>query len=163
MIVLGIDPGIAITGYAVLQGDESQMKPLCYGSIQTPSTQSTSERLATIYSELNRIILEYHPIEIAVEELFFSRNVTTALIVGQARGVVLLSAQQQGLRLTEYKPMEVKLAVTGYGAAAKKQVQQMVKILLRLTETPKPDDTADALAIAICHLQSRKLKSLGMK
>src|SRR5450756_1607601 len=94
MIVLGIDPGIAITGYAVLQGDESQMKPLCYGSIQTPSTQSTSERLATIYSELNRIILEYHPIEIAVEELFFSRNVTTALIVGQARGVVLLSAQQ---------------------------------------------------------------------
>ncbi|MPN18630.1 Crossover junction endodeoxyribonuclease RuvC [bioreactor metagenome] len=95
-----------------------------------------------------------------MEELFFSRNVTTALVVGQARGVILLAAQQKNLTLMEYKPMEVKLAVTGYGRAEKKQVQQMVKILLGLAEVPKPDDTADALAIAICHMQSRKLKSL---
>lgn len=160
MIVLGIDPGLATTGYGILSGTESHMKPLGFGSIITPSDWAISRRLQAIYQQVLGIIEQYQPSEIAVEELFFSRNVTTALVVGQARGVILLAAQQKILTLMEYKPMEVKLAVTGYGRAEKKQVQQMVKILLGLAEVPKPDDTADALAIAICHMQSRKLKSL---
>jgi crossover junction endodeoxyribonuclease RuvC len=160
MIILGIDPGLATTGYGILSGSEAHMKPVAYGSILTPPDWSISCRLEAIYRQVTEIIDLYQPIEIGVEELFFSRNVSTALVVGQARGVILLAAQQKGLKIMEYKPMEVKLAVTGYGRAEKKQVQQMVKILLGLAEIPKPDDTADALAIAICHMQSRKMKAL---
>ena len=160
MIILGIDPGLATTGYGVLTGSEAHMQPVAYGSIITPPDWSMATRLEAIYKQVSEIIDQYHPSEIGVEELFFSRNVSTALLVGQARGVILLAAQQKGLKIMEYKPMEIKLAVTGYGRAEKKQVQQMVKILLGLAEIPKPDDTADALAIAICHLQSRKMKAL---
>lgn len=160
MIVLGIDPGLATTGYGILSGSEAHMKTVAYGSILTPPDWDMSMRLEAIYQRVSEIIDQYQPSEVGVEELFFSRNVSTALLVGQARGVILLAAQQKGLKILEYKPMEIKLAVTGYGRAEKKQVQQMVKILLGLSEIPKPDDTADALAIAICHLQSRKMKLL---
>jgi crossover junction endodeoxyribonuclease RuvC len=160
MIILGIDPGLATTGYAILSGSDAHMKAVAYGSIITPPNWDTSSRLEAIHKQVTEIIEQYQPTEIGVEELFFSRNVTTALVVGQARGVILLAAQQKNLKLMEYKPMEVKLAVTGYGRAEKKQVQQMVKVLLGLPEIPKPDDTADALAIAICHMQSRRMKSL---
>ena len=162
-VILGIDPGLATTGYGVLTGSEAHMKPVAYGSIITSPKMSLSQRLQIIYDEVSAIIEEYKPDEIGVEELFFSRNVTTALLVGQARGVVLLAAQQRNLKLLEFKPVEVKMAVTGYGRADKRQIQQMVKILLGLPAIPKPDDTADALAIAICHMQSRNLKILAQR
>lgn len=163
MTILGIDPGLATTGYGILTGSEAYMKPVTYGSILTPPHLSVSDRLTIIYDEVLQLIEKYNPEEIGVEELFFSRNVTTALLVGQARGVILLAARQKGLELFEFKPVEVKMAVTGYGRADKRQIQQMVKILLGLPQIPKPDDTADALAVAICHMQSRNLKILARR
>lgn len=151
MIVLGIDPGLAIVGWGVIEVRGGRFKTLGYGSIQTPAGMPTEERLVKIYADLCRIIDHFHPDEMAVEELFFTNNITTGIRVAEARGVVLLCGTQNGVRLAEYTPMQVKQAVVGYGKAEKKQVIAMVTSILKLPEPPRPDDTADALAIAICH------------
>ena len=151
MVILGIDPGLAIVGWGVIDYAGGRFRTLGYGSIQTPAGTRTEERLVRIYRELNAVIDHYNPSEMAVEELFFTNNVTTGIRVAEARGIVLLCGEQKGLRISEYTPMQVKQAVVGYGKAEKKQVITMVTSLLKLPAPPKPDDTADALAIAICH------------
>jgi len=152
MRVLGIDPGTATTGLGLIVEDHpGQYSILDVCVITTPAGLPASERLVDIYQKIKEYILLHKPEAAAVEKLFFQRNVTSALAVGQARGVLLLALAQAGIPIFEYTPLEVKQAVTGYGAADKKQVQQMVKLLLRLDAVPKPDDAADALAIAICH------------
>ena len=151
MIILGIDPGMAIVGYGVIEGNNNTLKAIDYGAITTPSTMETPQRLVTIYDAVQELIVRYQPDEVAIEELFFNKNVKTALTVGHARGVAVLAAAKTGLDLYEYTPLQVKQSVVGYGRAEKAQVQQMVKILLNLKEIPKPDDAADALAVAICH------------
>lgn len=151
MIILGIDPGTAITGYGVVRMEKNRHTVLGYGAIRTPAQQSTSLRLETIYQELQKLIAEFKPDCVAVEELFFNKNVASALAVGQARGVAILAGAHAGLPVAEYTPLQVKTAVTGYGRASKEQVAYMVKMLLGLSEAPKPDDVTDALAIGICH------------
>ena len=157
MRIIGIDPGLHTAGYAVLEGRSGAIKAVDYGAIRTSSGLELPARLAIIYNEVSELIDMYNPSEIAVEELFFGRNMTTAFTVGQARGVFLLAAEQKGLAYFQYTPLQVKQAVSGYGRAGKQQVQQMVKMLLALEAVPKPDDVADALAVGICHLQNRKL------
>lgn len=153
MITLGIDPGTALLGYGVISGrDEPRM--LEYGAIETEPDQSPPKRLALIYDALSGIISEHSPDVVAMEQLFFARNTTTALAVGQARGVALLASEKSGLTVYEYKPAEVKLAIAGYGNADKRQIQEMVRTILGLEEIPRPDDAADALAVAICHVFS---------
>ncbi|MBR6708289.1 MAG: crossover junction endodeoxyribonuclease RuvC [Clostridia bacterium] len=154
MIILGIDPGIAIVGWGVIEYSGNKFRTLGYGSIQTSKDKTTSQRLVDIYAALTEIIDRYHPEHIAVEELFWNTNVTTGIRVAEARGVILLCAEHRGLIMQEYTPMQVKQAVVGYGKADKKQVISMVTMLLGLREPPKPDDTADALAIAVCHAHS---------
>ena len=154
MIILGIDPGLAIVGWGVVEYNGSRFRVLGYGSIQTPAGMKTEDRLRGIYDELAQIIEKFHPTQVAVEELFFNTNVTTGIRVAEARGVILLCANQHGLEIFEYTPMQVKQAVVGYGRAEKKQVITMVTMMLGLREPPKPDDTADALAIAVCHAHS---------
>lgn len=149
-IVLGIDPGIADTGYGFIKVDGSSLKCLAYGSIKTSPKDSLELRLLKLYQELTALIKKYQPDEAAVEQLFFNKNVRTALIVGQARGVALLSLSFADLKISEFSPPQVKQAVTAYGQATKKQVQKMVKLILALKELPQPDDAADALAVAIC-------------
>jgi crossover junction endodeoxyribonuclease RuvC len=162
MLILGIDPGTAIMGYGLIEKKGNRLFPLSYSCWRTPAHTPMPERLLMLYNELQALIKEHQPQQIAVEELFFNRNTTTALSVGQARGVVLLAAAQAGIPAFEYTPLQVKQAVVGYGKADKKQVQQMVRALLGLHEIPKPDDTADALAIAICHANSvNLLKRMG--
>ena len=152
-LALGIDPGTATTGYGLVRIEpDGSMSAVKYGVILTPKDATASARLVMLYDELHQIIREYHPEIAAVEKLFFSRNVTTALAVGQARGVVMLCLEQSGIEAFEYTPNEVKQAVAGYGSAQKKQVQEMVRALLALDSIPKPDDAADALEIAITHL-----------
>jgi crossover junction endodeoxyribonuclease RuvC len=151
MIILGIDPGIAIVGWGVLEYSGSKFKVIDFGSIQTPSTMSTEDRLCVIYDALSSIIQKYKPEQMAIEELFWNTNQKTGIRVSEARGVVLLCARKHGLEIAEYTPLQVKQAVVGYGRAEKKQVISMVTMLLNLAKPPKPDDTADALAIAICH------------
>ena len=151
MVILGIDPGLAIVGWGVVDYAGGRFKTLGYGSIQTPAGTRTEERLALIYKQLNAIIDHFNPEEMAVEELFFTNNITTGIRVAEARGVILLCGQQKGLKIAEYTPPQVKQAVVGYGKAEKKQVMTMVTSILGLKEIPKPDDTADALAIAVCH------------
>lgn len=151
MIILGIDPGLAIVGWGVLEYKGSRFHTLGYGSIQTPAGMPTEERLAAIYDSLAKLIETYHPDCMAVEELFWNTNQTTGIRVSEARGVILLCATQRGVKIYEYTPLQVKQAVVGYGRAEKKQVISMVTMLLGLEKPPKPDDTADALAIAICH------------
>lgn len=151
MIILGIDPGLAILGYGIINYEGNRFQVLDYGAITTPSTMATPDRLKTIYSELDRIIMEYNPEVVAIEELFFNTNVKTALLVGHARGVAVLSAANHNKEIFEYTPLQVKQGVVGYGRADKSQIQQMVKTLLNLPKVPKPDDVADALAVAICH------------
>jgi crossover junction endodeoxyribonuclease RuvC len=158
LIILGIDPGTAITGYGLLSHEGNHLKRIDFGVIRTTPDQPMADRLNTIYQNLSTLIHDFRPEAVAVEELFFNKNVRTALAVGQARGVSLLAAAQAGLSITEYTPLQVKIAVTGYGRAEKTQIQEMVRILLCLPEIPKPDDAADALAIAICHAHSRRLK-----
>lgn len=160
MRVLGVDPGTATTGYGVVEETREGIRALAYGVIITPAGQPLPQRLQTIYQELRRLIGEWQPDEAAVEELYFNVNVRTALSVGQARGVVLLALADAGLPVTEYGPGEVKQALTGYGGAEKRQMQEMVRMLLGLEKTPSPDDAADALAVAICHLHSVRLRSL---
>lgn len=149
--ILGIDPGLAIVGYGVIEYKNSRFTTIAYGSVLTQAHTPTEDRLATIYSDLSELIEMYRPEEIAIEELFFNTNQKTAITVAEARGVILLCAKQHGLRIFEYTPLQVKQSVVGYGRAEKKQVIEMTKMILQLTETPKPDDTADALAIAVCH------------
>ena len=151
MVILGIDPGIAIVGWGVISYEHGSFKALGYGAIRTESTMAVEDRLAAIWRELCEIIKKYKPECMSVEELFWNTNQKTGIIVSEARGVVLLCAQQNGLFIQEYTPLQVKQSVVGYGRAEKKQVIQMVTNILRLKEPPKPDDTADALAIAICH------------
>lgn len=151
MIILGIDPGLAIVGWGVLDYSGSKFRVIGYGSLQTPAGMKTEDRLAAIYQGMIQLIDTYHPEQIAVEELFFNTNITTGIRVAEARGVILLAGRQKNVALFEYTPLQVKQAVAGYGRADKKQVIAMVTSLLRLKEPPKPDDTADALAIAVCH------------
>ena len=154
MVILGIDPGLAIVGWGVLDYDRNRFRPLAYGSINTPAGMETADRLARIHHDLSAIIDHYHPTEMAVEELFFTKNITTGIRVAEARGVILMTGQEKGLTLAEYTPMQVKQAVVGYGNATKHQVQDMTKRLLKLSAMPKPDDAADAIAIALCHARS---------
>lgn len=160
MLVVGIDPGTATTGYGLVAETESGITVVDYGVILTPAGERPELRLMQLSEKLNGILLLHRPQSAAVEKLFFQRNVSSAISVGQARGVVLLALAQHSVAVGEYTPMEIKQAVTGYGGADKMQVQLMVKALLSLPEIPHPDDAADALAIAICHLHSMRLNSL---
>lgn len=150
MIILGIDPGIADTGYGVIQTEGNHFACFDYGSIKTSAQADLPDRLETLSLALTKIINKYKPELIGVEQLFFCKNVKTALIVGHARGVVLLTAKQNNIPLREFTPLQVKQAVSAYGKAGKTQVQRMVKMILSLKEIPQPDDAADALAVAIC-------------
>ena len=151
MIILGIDPGYAIVGWGVLEYNGTKFKTLGYGSIQTPAGMPMIERLERIYLGMNEIIDKYKPDQMAVEELFFNTNSKTAIVVAEARGIILLAARLKGVKTFEYTPLQVKSSVVGYGRAEKKQVITMVTSMLSLPAPPKPDDTADALAIAVCH------------
>jgi crossover junction endodeoxyribonuclease RuvC len=153
---IGIDPGTARLGYAVIETERGTPTLLVCGVVTTPKGLAMHERLSSIYDELREIVRAQQPTSMAVEELFFAKNVTTAVSVGQARGIALLVAAQAGLAVYEYKPMQVKQAVHGYGLASKEQVGEMVRVLLRLDAVPKPDDAADAAAIAICHLNTSR-------
>ncbi len=154
MIILGIDPGLAIVGWGVISYHGSRFETLGYGSIQTPAGMPTEQRLCSIYDSLKEIIEKYKPDQMAVEELFFNTNQTTGIRVAEARGVILLCATRLGIPTFEYTPLQVKQSVVGYGRAEKKQVITMVTMMLNLKAPPKPDDTADALAIAVCHAHS---------
>ena len=160
MVFLGIDPGTAITGYGFVREDDAALQTVAYGTITTPSDWALPQRLVAIQRELSDLIALHRPASAAVEQLFFSRNVRTALAVGHARGVVLLALAQAGVPISEYTPLEVKQAVTGYGRAGKQQIQEMIRVLLGLPEIPKPDDAADALAVAICHVHSSQISRL---
>ena len=160
MRVLGIDPGTATTGYGVVEETEEGLRVLAYGVVTTPPDLSLPQRLQAIYRELRRLVREWQPDAAAVEELYFNVNVRTAMGVGQARGVALLAMADEGLTVAEYGPGEVKQALTGYGGAEKRQMQEMVRMLLGLPSIPRPDDAADALAVAICHLHSARLRAL---
>jgi crossover junction endodeoxyribonuclease RuvC len=151
MVVLGIDPGLATLGWGVIEAERGGQRLLAYGCILTTPRQRLPERLSQIQSDMGALLARFQPEEIAFEELFFAKNVTTALTVGAARGVSIAVCAAHTDRLYEYTPMQVKQAVAGYGGAEKRQVQQMVKTLLRMEEIPKPDDAADALAIALTH------------
>jgi crossover junction endodeoxyribonuclease RuvC len=154
---LGIDPGTATTGYGLVRlSPDGELVAVKYGVILTPKEDSASARLETIYDRMRDLLKEHKPDTAAVEKLYFARNVTTALSVGQARGVVMLAIQKAGLEAFEYAPKEIKNAVAGYGGADKRQVQEMVRALLQLDSIPKPDDAADALAVAITHLNTRR-------
>lgn len=160
MLVIGIDPGTALTGYGLVRRTSgSEIELVEYGVIRTSARKPMTERLVKLHSELEALLKRHQPEEAAVERLFFQKNVTTAISVGQARGVVLLSLAAAGLAVEEYTPQDIKLAVTGYGAADKGQMQRMVKMLLTMDQLPKPDDAADALAVAICHAHSAALQA----
>ncbi len=151
MRILGIDPGTGILGFGIIEFDAGKSQLVDAGVIRTPVHEDDAVRLATIYEELTDIVTETKPKVMSVEKLFFAQNVTTAMTVAQARGVVLLCGQQAGLTIFEYTPLQIKQALTGYGRADKKQMQEMVRVILQLKDVPKPDDCADALAAAICH------------
>lgn len=155
MITLGIDPGTAILGYGVVSGND-EPRVVTYGVLRTTNDEPMPDRLVRLYAGVQALITEYRPDVLAIEQLLFGRNVTTAIAVGQARGVVLLAAAQAGVGVAEYKPAQVKEAVVGYGKADKGQMQEMVRILLGLPSIPHPDDAADALAIAICHVHTAR-------
>lgn len=160
-VTLGIDPGTATTGFGLVSEDETgDVHLVRYGVVQTPAHTPMPERLLQLYHEVTALLHEAAPAAVAVEELFFNRNVTTALTVGQARGVVLLAAAQAGVPVYEYTPSEVKSALVGYGRADKHQMQEMVRLTLGLDDIPRPDDAADAVAVAICHLHSARLRRL---
>lgn len=154
MIILGIDPGYAIIGYGVIEYLGGRFRVLGYGAITTEAGVPVPDRLRTIYDEMTAILKKYRPDEVAIEELFFNSNHTTAITVAEARGVIVLACQQAGVKIFEYTPLQVKSAVVGYGRAEKKQVIAMTNSLLGLAKGPKLDDTADALAIAVCHAHS---------
>lgn len=151
MRILGIDPGYAIVGYGVIDYDNFSFKTIAYGAVTTEAGKPFSDRLGDIFDDLNTLIKTYNPDCLSIEKLFFNTNITTAIDVAQARGVILLAAQKSNIKIFEYTPLQIKQSITGYGRAEKHQVMEMVKNLLHLSSVPKPDDTADALAIAICH------------
>ena len=156
-LALGIDPGTATTGYGLVRLlPDGELVAVSFGIISTPKDATPPARLEMLYTDLRKLLKQHKPDTSAVEKLFFSRNVTTGIAVGQARGVVLLALQQAGIEIFEYTPKEVKNAVAGYGSAEKRQVQEMVRALLQLDSIPKPDDAADALAIAITHLNTKR-------
>ncbi|MDF1500834.1 MAG: crossover junction endodeoxyribonuclease RuvC [Anaerolineales bacterium] len=158
MLVIGIDPGTALTGFGLVRRKrDASLELVEYGVIRTSARQPMARRLVKIHTELVSLLERFQPTEAAVERLFFQKNVTTAISVGQARGVVMLALASVGLTIEEYTPQDIKLAVTGYGAADKGQMQRMVKTLLTMDEIPKPDDAADALAVAICHAHNAAL------
>jgi crossover junction endodeoxyribonuclease RuvC len=164
MRVIGIDPGTAITGWGIVESNNgNDLKMVAAGVITTVAGTPLPRRLQIIYRDLTRIIKQWQPDSSAIEELFFSKNAKTALAVGHGRGAAMLALANADLSITEYKPLEVKQAVTGYGSADKGQMQQMVKLLLSLDDIPRPDDAADALAVAICHLHSARLRMLENK
>lgn len=160
MIILGIDPGLALMGYGIIEFERQKIKLIQYGCIETQAKSPTPQRLRSIFLGVNQLIDTYKPDEIAFEELFFARNVTTAMNVGAARGVALVAAAQRTEELYEYTPMQIKQAVTGYGGADKHQVQLMVKMLLGMKDIARPDDAADALAVALTHANSMHAKHL---
>lgn len=153
MRILGIDPGFATVGWAVIDSDRGNLYPVAFGAITTPAHTNFESRLSMIKKDLETVIDKYSPTEMAIEELFFNTNITTGIAVAEARGVILCTAYEKGLKISEYTPLQVKQAVVGYGKAEKRQVIAMVTSILKLKSPPKPDDTADAVAIAICHSQ----------
>ncbi|MBR7117702.1 MAG: crossover junction endodeoxyribonuclease RuvC [Clostridia bacterium] len=153
MIILGIDPGLATVGWGVIESVRGKVRPLAFGAITTPAHTDVEARLLMIQNDIEELVKKYSPDEMAIEELFFTNNITTGIAVAEARGVILCTAHRLGLKISEYTPLQVKSAVVGYGRAEKRQVIAMVTSLLKLKSPPKPDDTADALAIAICHSQ----------
>lgn len=161
MRILGLDPGTATTGYGIIDEEEGQLRAVTYGVIVTEPDQPAAKRLQMIYEGLNRLLGEFRPDTAAIEELFFGRNITTAIAVGQARGVLLLALAEANLPIAEYSPPQVKDAVTGYGKADKKQMQMMVCNLLDLAEPPRPDDAADGLAVALAHYQYSRYAALS--
>lgn len=164
MRIIGIDPGTAICGYSILDYIGNKFQLIDYGVVRTPAHTDLEKRLLTIYEELEILMNHHKPDAMAVEELFFNTNATTALSVGQARGVILLLGAQRGIDVASYTPLQVKQSVVGYGRAEKRQVQEMVKIILNMTKIPTPDDAADAIAVAICHGHSYGLnKSIKEK
>lgn len=152
MIVIGIDPGLATVGFGVIKTDAEKVTPISYGCIRTSANKQTPQRLLEIFNEITILFEKYNPDAAAVEKLFFSKNVTNGLSVSEARGVIFLAAQQQNIPIFEYTPNQVKQAITGSGRADKKQVQEMIRRLLGLDEIPQPDDAADGLSIALCHI-----------
>ena len=160
MLVLGLDPGLATTGYGLVDGDGQRLEMVACGAIITAPGQPIAQRLVDLFRQLNVILDSYHPDVAAVEELFFCTNARTAIMVGEGRGVALLALAEAGLQVAEYTPLQIKQATTGYGKAGKSQVQEMVRLLLSLSEVPRPDDAADALAVGICHLHSSRLNDL---
>ncbi len=160
MIIMGIDPGFAITGYGVVKYEGNKFSVLDYSAITTAASMKFSDRLLVLYNELEKLIDKYKPDAISIEELFFNKNIKTALTVGHGRGVAVLAAAKSGIDIFEYTPLQVKQSVVGYGRAEKAQIQQMVKAILNLPAIPKPDDVADALAVAICHGNSHRMGSL---
>ncbi len=160
MRIIGVDPGTAITGWGVVEGDGDNLHMLGGGVINTAAGMPLPQRLQIIYRELTRLIEQWQPEAAAIEELFFSKNAKTALAVGHGRGAAMLALANANLPITEYKPLEIKQAITGHGGADKLQMQHMVKLLLNLNDIPRPDDAADALAVAICHLHSARLRML---
>lgn len=154
MVILGIDPGYAIVGWGVIEYKAGRFRTLGYGAITTPASMPMEKRFLSIYQSLEQIVKKYRPEYLSIEKLFFTTNAKTAIDVAQARGVILLCCTQNGLDIFEYTPLQVKQAITGYGKAIKKQVMEMSRVLLNLPSVPKPDDTADALALAICHAHS---------
>ena len=151
MIILGIDPGIAIVGWGVLRYEKGKFTPIAFGSIQTKAGEKVEDRLNQVFDALTAIIDKYHPDVMAIEELFWNTNQKTGIVVAEARGVIILAARRANIPIFEYTPLQVKQAIVGYGRAEKKQVITMVTSILGLSKPPKPDDTADALAIAVCH------------
>jgi crossover junction endodeoxyribonuclease RuvC len=163
MRILGIDPGVAIVGYGVIEYKKNVFKVIDYGKITSPAHTPLPKRLKMVYDGATELVNAFKPDVVAIEELFFNTNVKTAIAVGHARGVLVLAAENAGIPIAEYTPLQIKQAVVGYGRADKNQVQQMVKMFLSLNEIPKPDDTADALAVAICHAHSASLSNkLGL-
>lgn len=160
MIILGLDPGIARTGWGIVESLKGKIKVIDYGCVETEPEENISERLYIIYKKISKLFADYKIDILAIEELFFNTNAKTALLVGQARGVLLLIGAQKAIPLSVYTPLQVKVAVTGYGRAEKNQIGQMVKILLNLPGIPKPDDVSDALAVAITHVFSNKMNQL---
>ena len=154
MRILGIDPGVAIVGFGLIESDRGTLRMLQYGAITTPAGLPLAARLAQINRDIEELIGTFRPDEISVEELFFSKNITTGIAVAHARGVILCAAEKKKIPIYEYTPMQVKQAVAGYGLADKKQVMDMTRRLLKLKSVPRPDDAADALAIALCHARS---------
>lgn len=157
MIIMGIDPGFAITGYGIVKYEGNKFSVIDYGAITTEASMKLPQRLLLLSNRLDELIAKYKPDAISIEELFFNKNIKTALTVGHGRGVAVLAAAKSGIEVFEYTPLQVKQSVVGYGRAEKSQIQQMIKLILNLDEIPKPDDVADALAVAICHAHSYRM------